>query len=185
MDNFIHQAYLADLSVCDELITLFNSSSNKMPGNTFGGVNKQQKTSTDISFHASEIGYSPTLEKYFLLLQKVCDQYIKLYPFCDAYSPWQIDYFNIQHYAPTEGYFAWHCERNGAHPKTSNRHLVWMTYLNDVDDAGGTEFLHQQQIIQPRKGLTLIWPADWTYTHRGVASPTEHKHIITGWYNYT
>jgi hypothetical protein len=59
-----------------------------------------------------------------------------------------------------------------------------MTYLNDVNDGGETHFYHQELKVQPRKGLTLIWPADWTYTHRGIASPTEDKYIVTGWYSY-
>ena len=29
--------------------------------------------------------------------------------------------------------------------------------------------------------MTLIWPADWTFTHRGVPSPTQEKIITTGW----
>jgi hypothetical protein len=48
----------------------------------------------------------------------------------------------------------------------ASRHLVFMTYLNDVDDEGGTEFFHQKLVVQPRKGLTLVWPADWTFMHR-------------------
>ena len=36
----------------------------------------------------------------------------------------------------------------------------------------------------PRKGLTLIWPADWTHLHRGVVSPSEEKYIITGWFDF-
>jgi hypothetical protein len=35
--------------------------------------------------------------------------------------------------------------------------------------------------VSPKKGLTLIWPADWTFTHRGVPSPTQEKIITTGW----
>ena len=63
------------------------------------------------------------------------------------------------------------------------RHLVFMTYLNSVDDGGETEFLHQNIKVKPKKGLTLIWPADWTHTHRGVVSPSQDKYILTGWYN--
>ena len=58
-----------------------------------------------------------------------------------------------------------------------------MTYLNDVDD-GGTEFMHQNIITPAVKGLTLIWPADWTHAHRGVISKTKEKYIITGWFSY-
>jgi hypothetical protein len=59
-----------------------------------------------------------------------------------------------------------------------------MTYLNDINDGGETEFLYQNIKIKPKKGLTLIFPADWTFTHRGIASSTEEKFIVTGWYNY-
>jgi hypothetical protein len=59
-----------------------------------------------------------------------------------------------------------------------------MTYLNTVTDNGGTEFLNQQLIINAEKGKTVIWPADWTHTHRGVVSATQDKYIITGWFNY-
>jgi hypothetical protein len=38
--------------------------------------------------------------------------------------------------------------------------------------------------VQPEKGLTVIWPADWTFTHRGIVSPTQDKWIVTGWFNF-
>jgi hypothetical protein len=93
--------------------------------------------------------------------------------------------FNIQHYAPNEGFFKWHSERAQHNERTVRRHLVFMTYLNTVEDGGYTEFKFQNIKIQPQKGLTLIWPADWTWTHRGITSPTEHKYIATGWLGFT
>jgi hypothetical protein len=189
MDNFIHRAYLSDLTVCDGLVALFTRSDRKTPGYVASTtdphrIDKSIKASTDLSFRAKDLAYHPELKRYFVLLQEICDQYIKLYPTCDSYAPWNIEHFNIQYYAPSEAYHAWHCERGTAQDGITKRHLVWMTYLNDVQDAGGTEFLHQKEVVQPRKGLTLIWPVDWTYTHRGIPSPTEHKYIITGWYDY-
>ena len=59
-----------------------------------------------------------------------------------------------------------------------------MTYLNDIEDGGETEFLYQKIKVKPRKGLTLIWPVDWTHTHRGIVSPSQEKTIITGWYEF-
>jgi len=93
--------------------------------------------------------------------------------------------FNIQHYAPGEGFFQWHSERAQHNQKTVRRHLVYMTYLNTVTDEGYTEFKFQNIRVQPQKGLTLIWPAEWSWTHRGVTSPTEHKYIATGWLGFT
>ena len=59
-----------------------------------------------------------------------------------------------------------------------------MMYLNDVTDNGETEFLHQNLKIIPEKGKLVIWPSDWTHTHRGITSTTQEKYIITGWFNF-
>ena len=91
--------------------------------------------------------------------------------------------YNIQHYKKGEGFKADHCERDGQLSKNIKRCLVFMTYLNDVDD-GGTIFKYQNRTIKAQKGKTLIWPADWTHTHRSQVSETQEKTIITGWVSY-
>ena len=94
-----------------------------------------------------------------------------------------IDYFESKsdnHVKGTIGDNAWHFEENGDDKK---RHLVFMTFLNDVEN-GGTEFKYQNLTIPAKKGLTLIWPAPWTHTHKGQVSNTQTKYIITGWYNF-
>jgi hypothetical protein len=58
-----------------------------------------------------------------------------------------------------------------------------MTYLNTVTDGGETEFFWQKIKVKPEKGLTLIWPSDFTHTHRGIPSPSQKKYIVTGWFN--
>ena len=55
--------------------------------------------------------------------------------------------------------------------------------LDDVKD-GGTFFKYQNLKIPAKKGLTLIWPSEWTHTHKGEVSSTKEKIIITGWYNF-
>ena len=59
-----------------------------------------------------------------------------------------------------------------------------MTYLNDVEDGGGTEFKYQGLRHNAKKGKTLIWPSDFTHTHRGQKSPTQEKYIATSWFNH-
>ena len=59
-----------------------------------------------------------------------------------------------------------------------------MTYLNDVTDKGETEFKHYNHKVKPKAGLTLIWPVDWTHTHKGNICLNEEKMIITGWFNF-
>ena len=85
---------------------------------------------------------------------------------------------NLQYFPPDHHYRDWHWERIDHLPL---RAWTFMTYLNDIPGPGGeTEFLFQDIRIKPRSGLTLIWPADFTHTHRGIVS-TDPKYIITGW----
>ena len=58
-----------------------------------------------------------------------------------------------------------------------------MVYLNTVNDKGGTEFKYLKHTENAEQGKLVIWPADWTGTHRGIVSPTEIKYIMTGWYS--
>lgn len=51
-----------------------------------------------------------------------------------------------------------------------------MLYLNNVPD-GGTEFKYQNIITPAVKGNLIIWPADFTHTHKGVISK-QKKNIL-------
>jgi prolyl 4-hydroxylase len=182
--SFIGAWYLEDTSVCDELIEYFEQSKElQRPGevieNAESVIREDVKKSLDIPL-PYDVDVS---RKYVDELQKVCDAYKLKYPGANNVSEFGIEAINIQKYNPGGAYYEWHAERiSGAWD--SGRHLVFMTYLNDVDDAGGTEFEYQKFTATPKKGLTLIWPADWTHTHRGVPSPTQTKYIVTGWYRF-
>ena len=56
--------------------------------------------------------------------------------------------------------------------------------MNTVNDGGETEWPIQGVKIKPEKGLTVFWPTDWTHMHKGIVSPTEHKYITSGWYEF-
>ena len=181
MNNFILENMMTDLSICDELVEYHKNSPDKTPGTLSNGIsNINRKQSTDIILHDGELA-----SKYLPELQNCINNYIKTYSYSSSYGKWTINEpVNIQHYAPGEGFHVWHTERTGNEPPETYRHLVFMTYLNDVDDGGETEFFYQNIKFKPQKGKTLIWPADWTHTHRGITSPTQEKYIITGWFSY-
>ena len=184
MTNFIYTSYLKDLSICDELIECANNSPYRAEGTTIANIvhnGKKEKESTDVNL----LMHPELCQKYTDQLGDVLDEYIKEYPWCQAYGSFGIeDSMNIQHYAPTQGYHAWHTERYNHQLPNATRHLVFMTYLNDVTENGETEFFHQKLKIKPKKGLTLIFGSDWTFTHRGIPSMTQEKYIVTGWFNF-
>jgi hypothetical protein len=180
--EFLLWDYVDDISICDRLIEFYKNSDEKKLGIIGDGFKPEIKDSTDVSLKVNnDLG-----QEYLTQLQIIVKKYINKFPFVDSYGPWTVlEGLSIQHYAPPDQAFkAWHTERAGGSFTDIIRHLVFMTYLNDVHDGGETEWYHQEVKLSPRKGLTAIWPVDWTYTHRGVPSKTEHKYIVTGWFSY-
>ena len=92
--------------------------------------------------------------------------------------------FNIQKYEPGYAYNPIHIEGGGPEKNKLQRILAFTTYLNDIEVDGETEFIHQEIKVQPKKGLTVIWPAGWTHPHRGIPAPNETKYIVTGWFSF-
>jgi len=180
MPNFIHEQFLEDVSLCDRIIEAHKNASHKWQGKVNLGVDTNLKDSIDSKLDGD------LLQEYGVHLRSVVNNYIKLFPFCNEHSSWGIvEDINVQHYPPMGGFKVWHTERSSMKYPSASRHLVFMTYLNDVTDQGGTEFAEYKLTISAEKGKTVIWPCDWTHTHRGVVSPTQEKYIVTGWFNYT
>jgi hypothetical protein len=185
LDNFIMGWYTDDHNLCDKVIEYHKNHPNKTLGTIglnkcSGVVDTNIKNSIDVSLKDENL-----IEEYGKILQQCCDEYVKKYPYSNNYSPWGIvEPINIQHYSPYGGFKIWHTERTSTSVKDCNRHLVFMTYLNDVSDDGETEFYHQKIKVKPEKGLTLIWGSDWTFTHRGIPSKSQEKYIITGWFDF-
>ena len=180
--NFIGQ-YNINEDLCDELIEFHKTSPNKAKGKIgYGKIIPEMKASTDVEI---EPGANDLVKKYEIELQKCLNAYMIKYVWSTRDHPQFLirEKFNLQHYAPNEGYRRWHYEQY-AHGHMLQRHLVFMTFLNTVMDEGFTEFWYQRVMCQPVKGRTLIWPAGWTHTHHGIPSQTEEKYIITGWWSH-
>ena len=177
--------WFIDQSICDGVIDFYEEDNYfpVTPGlSSSGQVDIKRKESFDKTI--SHITKDQRLLNYFDALSEVVKLYTEKYIWSDITESWSIvEGVNIQWYPPNGGFKVYHFERNGK-LSSMNRHLVFMTYLNDVTDAGETEFYYQKLKVKPQKGLTLVWPVDWTHTHRGIPSPTQEKIIITGWYSY-
>ena len=94
---------------------------------------------------------------------------------------------NLQKYRQDSGgYHHWHSEiyPQNASCDSLHRVLLWMFYLNDVEDGGETEFLYQGRKIAPKKGRLVIAPAGFTHTHRGNVARSGDKYIATSWILY-
>ena len=143
-------------------------------------VDKKVKNSIDLSI--SHTNYDSPLNEYRSSLQSCLDDYCKTYKSIQGGAHFNVNVpYNIQYYPPGGGYKNLHYESVGR--STSDRVLVFMTYLNDVPKAG-TEFPYQKLTTPCKKGLTLIWPPGFTHPHKGVVNKTKEKYIVTGWFTY-
>jgi prolyl 4-hydroxylase len=185
--NFIG-SWVMNPSICDELINYFESNRSKQRrGVTVGGKNLDYKNSTDIKVAPKDIKLpgNEIFEKYFHNLYSCYQDYVTEWPFLATFAEkLQVSGFNLQRYQSGQHFQKLHTERSNL--QTLHRVFAWMTYLNDVDqeDGGSTLFSHYDLAIQPRKGLTLIWPAEWTHAHKGNVLRANSKYIITGWMTF-
>ncbi len=191
--TFIGGWYMSE-EICDQILDLYNNNKSLHEPGVVGTdiINEDGKVTSRPHIDAEAkkctqlrvLKNAQQLSLYNIHLQAILDSYKQKYEWADQVKYYKIvEDMSIQHYKPGEGFYRWHMENTG-HGFTINRHLVFMTYLNDVENAG-TEFLYFPDLkIQARKGLTLIWPAGWTHTHRGVVSDVDEKYIITGWYSF-
>lgn len=183
--TFVAGWYTSKLGLIDEINDWFAQAISEGYGDEgrFGNgkIDKTKKESYDVCFQDN-----PDLcSRYFReILDPAFQSYLMLYPWANNVSRFTVvETTNLQEYKPgSNGYALWHAEATGW--RNASRHLVFMTYLNDVEDGGETEFWTQKLKVKPEKGLTLIFPAAWTHHHRGRASPNEYKRFVTGWYSY-
>jgi prolyl 4-hydroxylase len=148
-------------------------------------VDVEKKDSFDVSVDLipPALATEYALDQYYAELQRCLQLYQEQHPLLKQLGLFRVtESPAIQHYRPGGGFKMPHFERSNY--ANTTRMLVWMTYLNDVSDGGGTRFVYQDHTFEAKKGRTLIWPSDFTHTHVGVVSPTEHKYIITGWMNF-
>ncbi len=165
----------------------------RRPGVAFGpgGKTEPAKISTDISlvaidrsdpeaFALAEVilrGVTAGLERYLQersLFRECCpEQELFVNPI-----------FNLQRYAPGEGFKRWHCDWTISDEATEPVHrvLAWILYCNDVPN-GGTEFHWQVHHEPAERGKLVIFPAGPSHIHRGRVSEEQSKTIATGWIN--
>jgi hypothetical protein len=62
---------------------------------------------------------------------------------------------------------------------TSNRYLVFLWYLNDVEEGGETDFPDLGVRVAARAGRLLMFPPYWMFQHAGLPPKSNDKYIIS------
>jgi hypothetical protein len=170
-------------NICDNIISTFETN----PDKTFTRLEAESAS----SIHKKDrflVGNVLDNELIQLIHSKISTIFLKAYN--DKYSftgdintsPYIFKDFKVQKTLPTEGYHVWHYE--GGVPPHLDRFAVWSIFLNDVEEGGETEFLHQSLRVKPKKGTLCIFPANFTHLHRGNPPLSGKKYLATGWINW-
>ncbi|MDH5516569.1 MAG: 2OG-Fe(II) oxygenase [Gammaproteobacteria bacterium] len=182
-------------AVADGVMEFFERRKDlQRPGIAFGsgGSNAEPaKVSTDISLVALSRSDPESFALADLIMRGVSaglKQYIQERPLFREVCPDQelfvMPIFNLQRYAPGEGFRQWHCDWTIDDEATepANRVLAWILYCDSVEEAG-TEFHWQQHHEEAERGKLVIFPASPSHIHRGRVNTKLSKTIATGWIN--
>jgi hypothetical protein len=135
------------------------------------------KRSTDLRISGRK-DWKPVDEGLFLSLSSAVNEIAEIHPFFASNSLRDMGY-NMQR-TQQEEFYHWHVDSGPE--ELSQRQLVAIWYLNNVDGPGGeTEFYFQNVKIKPEAGKLILFPPFWTHAHRGVTLKQGVKYIATTW----
>jgi len=171
--------------ICDELIHLFENDLSEfvIRGVTLNNTLSDIKQTFDLKLtinnnihdHHLFTELNSNINKYFdSITNKYCKGILGITNAKD-------NGFQIQKYNRGEGYYKYHHDSCHSNDKTQTRIIAFIWYLNSVDEGGETEFFNGKIKIKPEKGKLLLFPATWTYIHRGNMPLSHDKYIVTGW----
>ena len=198
MNDFIFTRMLKDASWCDKAIEWFETYKDiQIPGvcssGFKSGVFEDTKKSTDINVRMVDLKCNmfklEDQENFFLPIFEELGQlfldYAEKYETLLGMDRMELmPVFNMQKYVDGGHFKRHHFESSSRF--TRHRVLVWMIYLNDVEKGGETYFPYYEKRIKPKKGMMLLWPAEFTHTHAGEEVLKGHdKYIMTGWIGLT
>ena len=178
--SFIYE-FLNSLSAdeCKQIINRFEDSKEDHYQGRVGQnftENVDVKKSTDMVISGKK-NWKDFDTLFFTSLSKALSAVKKEFDFFSG--PFKDIGYAVQKTNPGE-YYHWHID-SGSH-QFSDRQLVAIWYLNDVNGPGGeTEFLNQNVKIKPETGKLILFPPFWTHEHRGVTLQKGVKYIATTW----
>lgn len=170
---------------CQKCIQKFQEDDNKDIGKTGGGLNLDVKRSTDLLISSfDEWAEEDTV--FYQSLSKHLTEYVDKWgdwSLANAGTQFKDTGYQIQETKPKD-FYSWHNDFSWRNMDMSPRYLTFIWYLNDVTEDGYTEFIDGTK-IQPEEGKLIIFPATWTYMHRGFPPKSETKYLCTGWVHST
>ena len=132
------------------------------------------RNNTHSKYPTTMVGMNKIIKGYDLINMK------KSVKFCFKFTD-GLYYYELKD-NKNNGHFKYHHDFSTIYENNDiyYRALVYIFYLNDVDEGGET-ILWNDYKIKPKAGSLLFFPASWTYPHKGNVPISHDKYIVTGW----
>ena len=179
---------IIDGDLCDECIRIFDEHEEHGLTHTRRdyGAHVTQRSDTSIFITEMDTMTNGAIREIGDWIHNdVIESWQIRYPVIDSgvYSGLYNAQMKMQKTRPSEGYHNWHFEGgSSAYDRTSI--LAYMVYLNDVEDGGETEFLYYPRRLKAEAGTLLIFPGNYTHTHRGNQPLSGPKYTINTWLEF-
>ena len=164
---------------CEELIQRFLKDDKREPGTVGGGkVDHEVRKSTNLWISPEDKVWGDTARKMFDIFVKNLDNYghhlvdnnYITYGDGSRLFGRELRFESPFINESKEGeYYHWHIDDFSKEAKKDRRLFSCLIYLNTLeeDQGGCTEFMCGKK-VRPEQGKMLIFPATWTYVHRGA-----------------
>ena len=183
--NFIGVWSLSDITVNDLLIDFFNTNQTLHMDMSIA-TPKGNKIDEDIVKGKSILNLSAEditntrLLLYFKYLNECYNEYVKRWPtlikqnelgLLNNYEFHRYDKGSPNAYDPFY-------KRN--QPRAGIYSLSFITFLNTVEEGGELEFYYYGTSVKAYRGVTVIYPSDWTHASKLTSNTSDDLYIIRG-----
>lgn len=142
-------------------------------------------TTRSVSHGVNDIGVIgvPAVQDLFLARAWSCYRiYQERYSSLQTQAPQGIYELKIQRTNIGGGFHVWHWEQEGR--TNCSRLMNVQLFLNTVEKGGETEFLYLNKVEPAVEGTLLIYPGNYTHTHRGNPPRSNTKYLINCWIEF-
>lgn len=165
---------------CNKLIEFFENNKDKQKL-----INNEIIKSIIVNIHFTEI------EK---ILKDRINLIDNIYYYINYFLENKIIYFekikkisiknvSIIKYIKNEGKYIYHNELLYCLKQKKQTFLIFIWYLNDIEEGGETEFFGNYK-IKPEKGKLLLFPSEWFFSNTEKIPLSNDKYILSGYIYY-
>ena len=176
-------AYEGALSadICNAIVTRFEHDPRRQPSKTAAGVREAARSGTQIDM-AGHPDWAELKKTVTARTVECLHDYAKRFSSIEFIVTKEEIFLSppvVERVDPGQG-FDWHIDSGPL--GTHRRFLSALTYLNNIEKGGLTEFPLQHMALKPKQGTIVLFAPYWLFPHRGVPPMQETKYKMTAYF---